>query len=278
MLRAEFQKLWRSKNFWIALTVSLLIGFLPFLFMNSHQSGQVIYTPENSCLLYGSGLGALLLFFFTPLLASFPYASSYHEEKRNHSEALLLTRKSRQAFFLSKLTVILVSAFIISVVPFLFNYLLCLVAFPRPNVPPVDALPFVFKDVYTRDFFSEIGQVLFPRLFLNYPILDVLLHLFLVGVWGMGCAALTFSFSLVYHRHLLVTAFLPSILVLISIVLLDSLFGSRWIVPMQLMLAPHSGINASTPFVVCLLLLVPFLIGALFLSYRLYTPRGRDEL
>ena len=277
MFSVELKKVWMNRLTWAAVLASTVLAVLAFViavFFEQHNAIGVL--PEHVTLLYESGIGQMMLFLLLPVLASFPAACSWVEEKKNNAVCLTLARISRSKYYVSKAAATFVSGFAVGIYPFILNYLLCLAAVPRQGILSVS--PAMYSGVYT-DYFQNfvpgiLSEMLFPSLYLNAPVLNMLLHFLLIGLFCGAMALLTYAVSLYYHPNAVVVAILPSLATAVLYLILGALRKSEWIA-IDLLQLRSENVNPSAFFVIGVTLLLPFLLSLWLLLMKL---KNRDEL
>lgn len=278
MFQTEFKKMWSNRLTWYAFAAGAVLALVAFWSSVNMVGTSYGQTPENISMLWNSGVGTMMLLFFTPLLATFPAACSYYEETTKKTACLIIVRGTRTCYYWDKLIVVAVSSFLVSCFPFLLNYLFCLLAVSRPDCPPIDSTTYVFGHVYERVFFERLGDVLFPSLFLNHPVWDALLHIFLVGLFGSGIAILAYTISFFFKKNLLLTSAIPAVFVSVLTIIVNEMQWKKWVLALQLDMNPYIGRGKDCIPVTLFLIAVPYLIGAALLCVKLFSARGRDEL
>jgi len=97
--------------------------------------------------------------------------------------------------------------FVISILPYLLNILLCFLAIPQGEMAPV-----ISGSIYDTGFDFESTSVLFPYLYFNAPVMDALVHSFMVGLFGAGIGGLAYSFSLFFRKNRILLITTPTII------------------------------------------------------------------
>ena len=143
----------------------------------------------------------------------------------------MLTRTSRRAFFGGKALVSFLSGFVISVLPYLLNYALCLIAVSRKSAVSVSTVN--LGSVYEYSVAGWLDRVLFPGLYLNHPVFNMILLIACGGIWGGGMALLAYGVSLYYRKHIVLAAALPGIAVLLVGLLLSAFGWDQLFIPFQ---------------------------------------------
>ena len=277
MFSVELKKVWMNRLTWTAVLASTVLAVLAFVIaVFFEQNNAIGVLPEHVTLLYESGIGQMMLFLLLPVLASLPAACSWYEEKRNNAVCLTLARISRSKYYVSKAAATFISGFAVGIYPFILNYLLCLAAVPRQGILSVS--PAMYSGVYT-DYFQNfvpgiLSEMLFPSLYLNAPVLNMLLHFLLIDLFCGAMALLTYAVSLYYHPNAVVVAILPSLATAVLYLILGALRKSEWIA-IDLLQLRSENVNPSAFFVIGVTLLLPFLLSLWLLLMKL---KNRDEL
>ena len=271
MLRLELKKVRKNRLTWIAFLLCTVIAVSAFFldcFILDHNDIGVL--PEHLTLLYDSGLGDMLLFLVMPILASFPAACSWYEEQKNNAVSVTLARTGREEYYGSKALAAVISGFLIGIYPFLLNYALCLAAQPRQEMLSVS--PAMTSSVYgayfSRDVPFHLSSMLFPGLYMNAPIINMLLQVVLIGRWCAGMALLTYAVSFFVHPNAVVVAVLPSLAAAVLYILLGAIGKSSWIA-VDLMRLKASFPIQNGAVIVLVTLILPFLISAVLLHRKI---------
>ena len=234
IIMLEIKKAWRNPLSWLAVLVSVFFSVLSLLtdVVLNYEHLDVGVQPEQMTLLAGSSsISVILHGIFIPVLATFPAACSYYEEKKNGTVNAMLTRSTRSSFFTGKALVTLLTGFVVSVLPYLLNYILCLIAVSRKNAISLSTA--YLGGVYHYSVRTWLGRVLFPSLYLNHPVLNLLLLIALGGIWGAGMALTAFGVSLYFRKNIVLTAALPAVCVLLAGLLMSAFRIDQWFVPFQ---------------------------------------------
>ncbi len=271
MLLLELKKVWKNRLTWIAFLLCTVIAVFAF-FLDSFvlDYNDIGVLPEHMTLLHDSGLGDMLLFLVLPILASFPAACSWYEEQKNNAVSLTLARTGRKQYYGSKALAVVISGFFMGVYPFLLNYAFCLTAQPRQEMLSVS--PAMTSSVYGAYFSTDIpfhlSFMLFPGLYMNAPVLNMLLHIVLIGIWCAGLGMLTYAVSFFIHPNAAVVAVLPSLATAVLYILLGAIGKSSWIVVDLLSLKSSVPIQGGA-VIVSVTLTLPFLISAVLLHRKI---------
>lgn len=160
------------------------------------QDKHLMISATRASMLWMSGTGHAYIYCLLPLFSSIAYADQYYREHSVHSVAAILLRQTRERYYYSKLIVTSISGFVFSIFPLLLNLLLCIIAFP---LKPTTA--FATGSVYSTPFTRELQWVLFPNLYMNYPVLNTLTHILLIGLFGSNIACLSYTLTLHYRKN-----------------------------------------------------------------------------
>ena len=234
-------------------------------------------TPENKSMIWESWIGQVAVLFFIPVMATFPAACSYFEEKRRNCTGLIQIRSGRKQYYFCKLFAVMISGFAVSTLPFLLNYMFCLIAIPRPDCPTVDTIQHL-QGVYQKGDVLGTWRILFPSLFLNHPVLYVLVHIALTGIWGMNIAAVSYAISLYFRKNIVITAALPAVVIMVLSLIAVEMHKIRWVMAIQLMCMPDQNRSPEDLPAVIVLLVLPLVFSLILIIVKLKTKSGRDEL
>lgn len=199
-------------------------------------------SPEMGSMLYLSMVGQIALIFLFPLLAAVPAALSYVEEKKSRTNVLLIAKGGHARYYWGKAAAVALSGFLVFVLPLLLNYLFCVIALPAQKLTSSD-------NVYDKNLWSMLDSALFPQLQMNRPALNMLAHIGLFGLWGMGLALFTYAVSLHFCKNTVVNLLLPAV-VYIALVFAFSFLKLDWlIIPNYFLVAPvFNNVNLIIPF------------------------------
>jgi hypothetical protein len=215
------------RELWVVLTVGALIALLGLMestndAFNIFKTTITIESPTQASMLYGASTGTLLLCLL-PLLATFPCACFFFEEYKSGSIVLYISRAKPILYYYSKTIVIAVTAFLVSILPYVLNLLFCLLAYPFPQ-----------GGVFSEEAYNPVAiataidRTLFTSLYLNHPLWDAFAHIFFVGIFGMVMALLSYSITLFFRKNLLVALCTTTLLGLAQILIVTSFRLYNW--------------------------------------------------
>ena len=262
MFRHEMKKIFSRWEVWGVLAVCCLLALAAFAevqgatlikgYMNPIYDivpeAKGIYlemadSPEMGGMLYLSMIGQIVLIFLLPLLAAVPAACSYVEEKKSRTNMLLIAKGGHARYYWSKAAAVALSGFLVFVLPLLLNYLFCVIALPAQRLTSLNG-------AYYANLWSRLDSALFPQLQINRPALDMLAHIGLFGLWGMGLALLTYAVSLYFCKNTVVNLLLPTVGYMVLMLAFSFFKLSQLIIPNYFLIAPvFNNINLIIPFV-----------------------------
>ncbi|MCD8006503.1 MAG: hypothetical protein LUF29_05945 [Oscillospiraceae bacterium] len=196
-LRLELRRLFSSKELYIALAIGLALVVWLFVHEVSESvrfaeeyalygdkvSGYLHYpkTVFNSCIeLEYDALPPILLYLLFPIIAAFPYASTYCKDKKTGYLKNLLVRIDRRDCFMAKYIASFFSGFLVSGVILLSSLLLTMLVFP-----------ILTPEAVTQNYYVQSGDM-FGVLFYTHPMVYTFLYILIDMLW-CGCMA---SFTL----------------------------------------------------------------------------------
>ncbi|MCD7823649.1 MAG: hypothetical protein LUG86_06535 [Oscillospiraceae bacterium] len=196
-LKLELRRLIFSKELYIALTIGLALVVWLFVYEVSESvrfaeqyalygdkvSGYLYYpkTVFNSSIeLEYDALPPILLYLLFPIIAAFPYASTYCKDKKNGYLKNLLVRIDRKDCFMAKYMVSFLSGFFVSGVILLSSLILTMLVFPV-----------LTPEAVTQNYYVQTGNM-WGELFYTMPMIYTLLYILIDMLW-CGCMA---SFAL----------------------------------------------------------------------------------
>lgn len=223
--------MWGRYEFWTALLVGALFAFVILLeTFNEHSLFATVNSMPSP--IVGSILGwsqfGDILFVLSPMLATLPCAWYYYHDSEENMVPILVSRLGRKGYYLGRVLAISVSAFIVSVFPYLLNLGFSFVAYRFSEYG-------LFVDhVYTSAaFFERVNDVLFPGLYMNKPLGFAFLIIVLYGLYGVLMAMLSYSITLYYRKNIAIAMATTTVISFGSVLLLQILDRDEW------SLAPH---------------------------------------
>lgn len=212
---------------WLVLLIGTLCALVD-LFMHTgirfqRETTTTVLAPTELSMLNWGGMKDFFLI-LTPLLAAFPCAWFYHEESENHSATVYCTRGKLAHYYYSKALVVAVTAFVVTVLPLLISQMFTLLAapFPAHGIFSNGVYPGHDRGGFDVKTFGVTMHVLFPRLYMNAPLLDALAHVGLFGLFGAAMGLLSYAVTLFYRKNLVITLAAPAVLALAYLLLLNT--------------------------------------------------------
>jgi len=208
----------------IALTIGIGIALLGLLektmdsYNNVFNLVTMIESPTQSSMT-GNDLGAVTAMFviLLPLLVSFPCAWFYHKEMDMNLVPSLISRGKYRNYYISKAIVICTTGFVLTVIPLIINLLFHLVAYP-----------FSAHGIFSESAYKGFGtisqamvmnNVTFPLLYINKPVINALVHILLIGIFGAGMGILTYAITLYFRKNIVITLATTTVLGLLLLII-----------------------------------------------------------
>lgn len=208
LLKQELKRAFTGKWFMLALTIGLLISISHFVV----QTTTTIAIPEDiikpmlsPSVLLASWMGGnnynlqgYLLYLLLPLLATMPYAYSYHQDKKLGYLKNILTRTKPINYYISKWIGVFLSAGTIIIIPLILNLLLFMTVYPTMKPQPA------------AGYYAIIDSSLMADLFYHQPLQYILFYLLLAFVFAglIGTIGLVIEFFTEYLFIVLLSPFL----------------------------------------------------------------------
>ena len=194
-LKTELYRLRRSKMLYLSILIGSAICIWLFMVqineLRVHQEllqqyGTVkegLYYPEST-FNHFIGLDYIhgecqTLYTILPLLASLPFAGTLVSDKKYGYIQNIVTRTTRNSYYISKIITVLLSGFIVTLSILIFDLLLTMCVFPI--LPP---------EVITANYPSAYEESMFLELFINHPFTYTLLYIMIDSIF-MGLIAVT---------------------------------------------------------------------------------------
>lgn len=202
MFKAYLNLLFKRKEF-----------IFSFLFMTIISLGLFLY---NCFVLYGADVGNvlsadklfigrnysnpiyLLLQFILPLIIVLPFSDIAAYEKAANISPILLTRAGAKKYFHSQLLVSGISSWFVVFIPFMLNFILCLIAFPLQSINTTLA---IVEGIYNNYYGADLDKILFPKMFSINPYLYNFVILLLLCFYCSLCAMLVYVISYFYKGN-----------------------------------------------------------------------------
>lgn len=241
-IKHELLRLINRRECWILLLASIVlagVALIEKILVHGHVYKDYAISAVQASMLWKSGVGYVYVLCLVPLFSSLVFSDQFYRDFSDHSLYIVITRHNKTHYFKSLLLVSFISGFIFAILPLLINLLLCLIAFPIKAASPTET-----GSIYVTSLAKEIQWVLFPRLYMNYPVLNTITHIFLSGLIGANFAALSFTLTLYFQKNAIIAACSSTIIYLIYSIA-ASMLGLYTIAPFHFMLTAPEGYNKS---------------------------------
>ena len=275
IFNCKMKDMLRRKEFLIAFTLSILLFLAPCLIDLYYLFGSDIIAVNPAWTYWGelnAFIGAkytmqirmVVYLMVLPFLSSLAYSYCYFDDYKSGAIKVILTRISREKYYISSVLTVFLSGFFIVFVPLALAQLIFCVACPLETLRMMGSEPFLDDNFQFVGFFRSIG--------VNSPYLYNLIYCAIPGIVSGLLAQL--SFSLFYHKSRFIVLTLPGILwVLIQFII--SVLNTSYI-PIYHLLMPPIGVSNMTLSHIVLLILVPVIINCFTISYKLL--KVKDEV
>lgn len=170
---------------------------------------------EMSILVHAYGQAILTtILFVLPLFACAIYSDSYIEDIKSGAYMYITTRCNKNKYIIAKGLVVVLSTFLVFLIPLLANLMLSLVVFPMTSYETNGLPPY---------FIEYIPEDLFNWLRVENPLLFSLLSITIISFFASLYALLGYSISLFIRKNKLI----PISAVMLSYLIID-VFISLW--------------------------------------------------
>lgn len=263
-LKCELVRAFSGKRMWIALFIGagiaawhFFIDVLPnTVYLDAYREYPDMFLLPHSSFSMWMGMDGFhpqlaLFYMLAPILASFPFASSFLSDKKSGYYKNILVNTSRGHYFASKYIAVFLSAGTAAVVPLLLNLLLTSAAFP--SIKPLPAALV----------FPIVDSSLFGGLFYESPYLYIAIFL-LMNFLFFGClstVALPLAFSV---ENAFVVEIAPFLLYFMAFAACSTL--NVPVLAPYFFLQPSQPAGASLPEILCILLVLG--AGAFLVFFR----------
>lgn len=196
----EFKKIYYRHTTWIMLLISTIIALLALLI----QFTKLPWIPEKNSiaaafeasLIWRNPLTFMVLVIITPLSASIIHSDTYFNEYSNKLAYVMITKVGRYNYYIGKVIVVIITSFIVSILPFFLNQLLCIISFPSQTL-----MTFNGWGIYENSYQYLLDKIKYKNLFFSNPLIYNYLHILFVGVYGVVMGVLSYTFSLYYTKQ-----------------------------------------------------------------------------
>jgi hypothetical protein len=272
LLRIELYKVIRNKVFITVLI--LLTAYCSFAaFYSVYEKSSLLNLSiatvgrdENGLLksdvglysstLYNNWIGGIggysflpnLFYLLLPLICVIPYGASYFSDKKSGYQRLLVLKKGKIAYAISKYIATFFSGFTLIIVPLLINLIITACLVPAYIPDPFEVL-----------YYAVTYNQAFSDLFYTHPLLYVSIYIILsaifAGLWSTVPTALSF-----FAKNKYIILLLPYVFLLFAMNICDLLFYFRVYIeasPLYFLRAA-SGRNPNNGYVILIEMMIIF--------------------
>ncbi len=203
-LKIEFQKVFASKLFWIALIFGLCLAGAQAVqtakYVQWVNEGSDIHPSgfdSTSLLVFWLGVDnrtaiGSIFFLALPILASMPFSASYFTEKRTGYSIQIITRSGRKAYLYAKWIAAFASGTLSIMIPLLLNLMVNALICPLGKVRILSLVVYVGQESFAS------------KLFYSHPLVYILLSLILSSVWGGICSTISLTTGMFLKNKILI--------------------------------------------------------------------------
>lgn len=196
-LGMQLRLLVNRREFWLSLLIMFLAALAPPLLAAVRYFGADIHRLRSAYYyflnFYGENWNYLLV--SAPLCVCYAFADSFYTDRKQNVLSPVLLRISFRSYLLSKLTVVVVSSFMLVLVPLAVNMLICLIQFPAEGLATYTNLA-----SYDESGALFLEHILFRPLFFRSPYLYCAVFAVIASVYYAAVSALVFAVSLFVKR------------------------------------------------------------------------------
>ncbi|HCS74088.1 MAG TPA: hypothetical protein DIW17_09455 [Clostridiales bacterium] len=254
LFKNDFKRMISRRELWFVLLSSIIFAGLSCLEKISiygDQNKSLMISATQAFMLWYPNLGVAYLYFILPLFASLVYSDQYYREYESGIINVQITRQNRNQYYISKLLMSVISGFFITIFPLLFNFLLCIIAFPLKATAATET-----GSIYMTSLSKEIQWVQFPNLYMNYPLLYTLMHILLAGILGSALSLLSFALTLHIQKNIIVASCTSTLIYLVYSVGINALKLSEYTPFLFLLTAPEGYTKNTLIYLSIILVLV----------------------
>lgn len=272
VLKNEYEKLYKTKTFWIIIAllsvITAAIAFFRSLSVvnsvggiapDAPRSNDGFFLEDNKVFamsLFNNWIGALsgdlffttIFYFILPLASTLPFSFSLLDENRSGYLRQMTLKKGQLRYYMAKYIVTFCSGCLVAVVPILINLIITACYLPASTPDPLEQL-------YSN---QPYGMYL-SHIYHSKPLLFVAIFVTLPGIFCGLWATLTLCVSLfVPNKYIAIIA--PYLFLFFETAFFDALFANR----INLELSPFyfiRGASAGDIRIVSRVLLVMFIVS-----------------
>lgn len=189
MLKYFFIRVVKQKNLYISLLAGLILSVL-YIWYDVIPYSDSMYRHSVYDIWIGGFTGsifAMLLYLIIPLLVAFPMAGFYLEDKKSGYFTFIQARRKTKQYFINLILCNFIVGGIALIFPLLLNIYMCYLFVPDKK------LDFIVGETHNVTLYG--GQVLFPELYYEHPLLHLILSIFIAFLVGGILATIAIAFS-----------------------------------------------------------------------------------
>ncbi len=252
----------------LGMTVLSVYVFVSFCMDLYHADTVFVLSADKTFILRSeSNQLSAILPSLIPFLIVLPFADSYISDKQGYILPCLRARVSGKNYYYSKMVAVALSAGAVVFIPFLINYLLSMLAFPKESLNYSLYAMSADQSIY-YSYYME--NTLFPALFVRNPYGYNLLFLVLLTVFCMLCAIVVYALSyFISNNRILILSL--AFIINNFIIILSNLISSIEISPFSYLIALENSKPKSMVFLFAM-------FGFLALLIIILSPRCIEKL
>lgn len=240
----EFKKAFNRIETKTAITLGLMLAFLCLLESTWTADPYFSFSAFQAAMAYNGKIAELFSAILLPLIAVLPYTDSFYCEKKYGVHLFGLTRTGRIKYFFSKAIVVFTTSFLVIFIPYLFNQLYCMIAFPLERSRGI-----VSGTIYDKTWLFELKNTPSPELLMNYPAIRNLLHILFACFYGGSIGLLGFSLSLFLHKNRVITNVLPVALCFVWTLIAFTSLGNDYVPALGIGMGLNQPIQSYAPMI-----------------------------
>lgn len=229
----------------IAITLGLVLAFLCMLDSIRSTDPLFPFSAFQSAMAYNGKVAELFSAILLPIVAVLPYTDSFYCEKKYGVYLFCLTRIGRIKYFFFKAIVVFTISFLIILIPYLFNQMYCMIAFPFEHVRDI-----VSGTIYDNTWLPELIITPSPELLLNHPVIRNLQHILFACFYGSSIGLLGFSLSLFINKNRVITNVLPVALCFVWTLFAFLSLGNDYVPALGIGIGLNQPIQSYTPMII----------------------------
>lgn len=203
-LKIEFQKVFASKMFWIALMIGICLAGAQAVqtakyvqWVNEGTDFHPSGFDSTSLLVFWLGVDNRTaigsIFFLTlPILASMPFGASYFTERKTGYSVQMITRSGQVMYLWAKWIATFVSGILVIMLPLLLNLMANALVCPLGKVRVLSLIVYVGQESFAS------------KLFYSHPLVYILVSLILSSVWGGICSTISLTVGMFLKNKILI--------------------------------------------------------------------------